>query len=380
MFASCIPSAALLASTFPMQSEDPAKKEWLTQTVYQKLKSRLDGRCIQDFRIDFEDGFGPRAPAEEDLYARQAAEALVQALDQGAVPPRIGIRIKSLGYHTRSRALRTLTVFLGRFISLSPHPLPSPFIVTLPKVEDKSQAAELDRVLSAMEGEFGLPSGAIKVELMVESPLALMHHTGICPLPSFAEACQHRLLGVHLGAYDLTASIGIPGAFQDLAHPVCVFARTIMKSAFASHSVELADGASHLIPVGEPPQVCATWSHIYHQVQRSVSEGYYHGWDIHPAQIPPRYAALYGFFLSHLEGATARLRNLLNSTTKAGRVGAAFDDAASGTGLLNFFRQGFSCGAFTTEDLATAGLTTSDLRLTSLSQILQRESPTNEVP
>jgi hypothetical protein len=114
------------------------------------------------------------------------------------------------------------------------------------------------------------------------------------------------------------------------------------------------------------------WGRIYQHVRRSLSEGYYHGWDIHPAQIPPRYAALYTFFLDHQENATQRLKQLLDTYTKASRVGATFDDAASGTGLLNFFRKGFSCGAFASEDLKAAGLSIDDLEVPSLSHLLAR--------
>ena len=371
-FAVCLPNPALLGTTFGLRSSSPAKTEWLIQTVYDKVKARLAGPCIQDFRIDFEDGFGPRPPSEEDYYAYQAADGLAKVIVQGALPHRIGIRIKSLGHLTRNRSVRTLTLFLGRLISQISVPLPKPLIVTLPKVEDKSQAALLDHVLSDLEAEFGLQRGEIKVELMVESPLALIDPMGSCPLPAFAEACKQRLLGVHIGAYDLTASLDVPGPFQDLSHPFCVLARGIMKLAFSGQPIELADGACHLIPVGDPDHVRTVWGQIYHHVTRSLSEGYYHGWDIHPAQIPPRYVALYSFFLDHQENATSRLKNLLETSTKASRVGASFDDAASGSGLLNFFRKGFTSGAFTKVDLEAVGLSVEDLSVATLSTILAR--------
>lgn len=371
-FTTLVPEETTLAKVFNIHAESQSKTTWLTHTVYQKIKHRLEGASIQDFRIDFEDGFGPRPSAEEDFYAQAAADALANTVHHGLVPCRIGIRIKSMGNQTRQRALRTLTLFLGRFISQCPLPLPNPFIVTLPKVEFKSEPADLNQALTHLESEFGLVHNSIKMELMVESPLALMDSSGVCPLPSFAEACKERLLGVHLGAYDLTAGMDVPGPFQDLSHPACVYARTLMKAAFGSSSIELADGASHLIPIGEPSDIQSMWGRIYQHVRRSLSEGYYHGWDIHPAQIPPRYAALYTFFLDHQENTTRRLKQLLETYTKASRVGVAFDDAASGSGLLNFFRKGFSCGAFASEDLKAAGLSIEDLQVPSVAHLLAR--------
>lgn len=371
-FTNLIPDEATLAKVFNIHAESHSKTAWLIQTVYQRIKHRLEGASIQDFRIDFEDGFGPRPPAEEDFYTQAAADALAKTVDQGLAPCRVGIRIKSMGHQTRQQALRTLTLFLGRFIGQCPLPLPNPFIVTLPKVELKTEPAVLNQVLTHLEAEFGLVHNSIKVELMVESPLALMDSSGRCPLPSFAEACKERLLGVHLGAYDLTAGMDVPGPFQALSHPACIYARTLMKAAFGASGIELADGANHLIPIGEPSEVQSLWGRIYQHVRRGLSEGYYHGWDIHPAQIPPRYAALYTFFLDHQENATRRLKQLLETYTKASRVGVAFDDAASGTGLLNFFRKGFSCGAFTSEDLKAAGLSVEDLQVPSLAHLLAR--------
>ena len=68
--------------------------------------------------------------------------------------------------------------------------------------------------------------------------------------------------------------------------------------------------------------------------------GYYQGWDLHPAQLPTRYAAVYAFFLSARPAATARLRNFVEKAAQATLVGDVFDDAATGQGLLNFFVAG----------------------------------------
>ena len=43
------------------------------------------------------------------------------------------------------------------------------------------------------------------------------------------------------------------------------------------------------------------WKLHYENVRRSMANGFYQGWDLHPAQLPARYAAVYSFFLENLE-------------------------------------------------------------------------------
>jgi hypothetical protein len=77
---------------------------------------------------------------------------------------------------------------------------------------------------------------------------------------------------------------------------------------------------------------------------------YYQGWDLHPAQLPTRYAAIYAFFLESLDAASERLRNFVEKAAKATLVGDVFDDAATGQGLLNYFLRAINCGAVTEEE------------------------------
>ena len=87
--------------------------------------------------------------------------------------------------------------------------------------------------------------------------------------------------------------------------------------------------------------------HHFDLVQRSLANGYYQGWDLHPGQLPTRYAAVYAFFLKSLDSAAARMRNFIDKAAQATLVGDVFDDAATGEGLLNFLLRGVNCGAFT---------------------------------
>jgi hypothetical protein len=94
--------------------------------------------------------------------------------------------------------------------------------------------------------------------------------------------------------------------------------------------------------------------------------------DLHPAQLPVRYAAVYSFFLEGLEAASERLRNFIAVAAKATRVGSVFDDAATGQGLLNYFLRAVRCGAIPESDvLGLTGLTPAQLRSGSFLEILK---------
>ena len=108
--------------------------------------------------------------------------------------------------------------------------------------------------------------------------------------------------------------------------------------------------------------------------------GFYQGWDLHPAQLPTRYAALYAFFLSARSAATARLRNFVEKTAQATLVGDVFDDAATGQGLLNFFVRGLSSGALTLEEARETGLSTDELHGKSFLRIVEHRRAASTRP
>ena len=66
------------------------------ETVYARVVAKLEREAVEDFRIDFEDGYGNRPDAEEDAEAARTAEEVAKGNDAGSLPPFIGIRIKSL--------------------------------------------------------------------------------------------------------------------------------------------------------------------------------------------------------------------------------------------------------------------------------------------
>ena len=100
-------------------------------------------------------------------------------------------------------------------------------------------------------------------------------------------------MGAHFGAYDYTASLGITAAHQYMQHSACDFARHVIQVALADTGIWLSDGATNVMPIGARDVVHRAWRlHVEH-IRHSLVSGFYQGWDLHPAQLPSRYAAVY---------------------------------------------------------------------------------------
>jgi hypothetical protein len=122
--------------------------------------------------------------------------------------------------------------------------------------------------------------------------------------------------------------------------------------------------------------VHSAWKLHYDHVRHSLAHGFYQGWDLHPGQLPTRYAALYAFFLEGIDAASTRLKNFVAKAGQATLVGEVFDDAATGQGLLNHFLRAWSSGAITAEEaVEKSGLTLDELRGRSFVRILKSRRP-----
>jgi hypothetical protein len=301
----------------------------------------------------------------------------------GTLPPFIGIRIKSLSGELHRRALRTLDLFLTTALERG-EGLPSGFTVTLPKIQDPDQVAVLDEALAEIEERLGLER--IPIELMVETPQTVIDRDGTSGVRRFVEAGRGRVRGAHFGTYDYTASLSITAAYQSMTHPACDYARHALQVSLAGTGVWLSDGATNVMPV--PPHrgddlsvfeieenertVHQAMRLHYDHIRHSLTHAYYQGWDLHPAQFPTRYAAVYAFFLEGLDSAGARLSNFVESAAKATLVGEVFDDAATGQGLLNYFLRAINCGAISEEEATErTGLTLDEIRTRSFLAILE---------
>jgi citrate lyase beta subunit len=351
-------------------------------SVFDRTIAKLEREPVEDFRIDFEDGYGYRSDSEEDGHAQSAAKALARSALKPGFPPFIGIRIKAFTEALRTRANRTLDLFFqALFAEISQ--LPDKFVVTLPKISESGQVAELVEILERLESRHGLQLGAVKIELMIETPQAIIDASGSFGIPKLIEAARGRCRGLHFGPYDYAASCEIAAAEQRLDHPACDFARNVMQVSAAGRGVTLSDGPSTILPIprhrGAITEeqaaenraiVHRAMRHHFDLVQRSLANGYYQGWDLHPGQIPTRYAAVYAFFLKSLDSAATRMRNFIDKAAQATLVGDVFDDVATGQGLLTFLLRGVNCGAFTEQEASASGLTIEELRGRSFLKIL----------
>src|SRR4029453_2447238 len=93
------------AATFGDALDIPEK---IRETVYERGREKLAREAVEDFRIDFEDGYGTRPDAEEDGHAVSAAEEVASGLGDSTLPPFIGIRIKTFSEELHGRSIRTL--------------------------------------------------------------------------------------------------------------------------------------------------------------------------------------------------------------------------------------------------------------------------------
>ena len=361
----------------------------LASTVHARVIEKLEREPVEDLRLDFEDGYGLRPDAEEDGHVVAAAEEMATGLKVGVLPPFIGIRIKPLTEELHARSLRTLDLFLTTLLARSGGALPANFVVTLAKITVPEQVSALVTALEALERRLSLPPGGLPIELMIETPQSLVGPRGELALPALVAAARGRCRGAHFGIYDYTASLAITALHQGPLHPVCDFARHAVQAALAGTGVTLSDGSTNVIPVpphreppGGPPlsagqraenraAIHRAWRVHYLDVRSSLRQGYYQGWDLHPAQLPSRYAAVFAFFLEGRDEAASRLRAFVEKAAQATRVGTTFDDAATGQGLLSFFLRGIGCGALAEADALATGLTLDDLRGRSFAKILE---------
>jgi hypothetical protein len=377
------PDAAALASALGLNIDNN-----LARKIYDRIAEKLAHEPVEDFRLDFEDGYGNRADEEEDGHAASSAAEVADGFRKKSLPPFIGIRIKPLNEDLRERSLRTLDIFVTSLVSATGGKLPDNFVITVPKVQIPEQMHAAVRAFALLETKTGLPAGSLRIEPMIETPQAIINHRGEITLHSLVDAGDGRCRSIHFGVYDYTASTGITAAYQAMGHPACDFARQMMLISMAGTGIHLSDGATNILPVGPhraaagekltPEQekanreaVHQAWRLGFEDNLHSLRNGFYQGWDLHPAQLVTRYAAVYLFFLSGLESAANRLKAFVEKAALASLFGDVFDDAATGQGLLNFFLRGLACGAITQDEALATGLTLEDFRSRSFFKILQ---------
>jgi citrate lyase beta subunit len=305
--------------------------------VERRVRAKLAAEPIEDLRVDFEDGYGARDDDAEDATVLAAAAALVE----GVRPPFVGIRIKSLEAATRRRALRTLDLWLSAY--------PDAFVITLPKVSSPAQVAAMVALCERLETAYGLVGGALRFEIQIELPAAVLGADGAATVARLITVADGRCTGLHYGTYDYSAACGVAAGYQSMEHPVADHAKAVMQVAAAGTGVRLSDGSTNILPVGRSADVHAAWALHARLVRRSLERGFYQGWDLHPAQLPTRYAATYAFFADGRDAVVDRLRRYLDR-----RSGGILDEPATARALAGFLLRGVDCGALDAADLGFA--------------------------
>jgi citrate lyase beta subunit len=356
----------------------------LSAKVLERVRDKLRREPVEDFRIDFEDGYGNRPDGEEDAHAAAAAAEVVRGHAGGLLPPFLGIRIKPLTRDLAARSLRTLDIFLTELVTGTGGKLPENFVVTLPKIQTRTDVETIVDTFEVLEDRLDLEAGSLRLEIMVETTQTIFDPNGRSMLPRLHRAAGSRLVGAHFGTYDYTANCDITAAHQKMRHPACDFAKHMMKVAFAGTGIALSDGATNIMPVAphkgkdltedqkrdNKAAVFSAWRLHADDTRHSLINGFYQGWDLHPAQLIPRYGAVYAFFLDGLAPASERLKNFVDKAAQATLVGDVFDDAATGQGLLNYFLRGIACGAVTEQEALATGLTLEEIRGKSFVKIM----------
>jgi hypothetical protein len=367
---------------------------WFAWTVYRKTIEKLKREPVEDFRIDFEDGYGIRSDVEEDEHAISASDELAKGFSEKTLPQFIGFRIKSFAPETRKRAIRTLDLFLSNLIEKTSGKLPENFVVTLPKITRKEEVETLAELLTEFETKNNLPENSINLEIVIETPQAIVNEKCEIALRSLVEAGKGRCIAAHFGAYDYTASFGISGNHQHLQHEACNFARQMMQISLSPLNIRLSDSVTTEMPIpiyrGEnltktqieenKRAVKNGWRKHYNNVTNSLINGFYQSWDLHPAQLVARYAAVCAFFLESKDAQAKRLRGFLEKATQARLTENQFDDAASAQGLLNFFIRAVNCGAMSeNEILNETGLSLEELNSASFVKIMESRRKAREI-
>jgi hypothetical protein len=165
-------------------------------------------------------------------------------------------------------------------------------------------------------------------------------------------AAAPRVTGLHYGTYDYSASCGIAAEYQSMEHPAADHAKAVMQVAAAGTGVHVSDGSTNVLPVGDRAAVQVAWRLHARLVRRSLERGIYQGWDMHPAQLPTRYTAVYLFYRNGLPSAINRLRAYVQRTDSG-----YMDEPATAVALAGFIVRAIECGAIEQADItAQTGL------------------------
>ncbi|MEO1368968.1 MAG: phosphoenolpyruvate kinase, partial [Acidobacteriota bacterium] len=270
--------------------------------------------------------------------AGRCAEIALELFRAGELPDGFGLRLPAMAEPTAEQAFKILDRFAEPLIK-GIGSWPEGFVVALAKISSPREVHRLSAGLDHREVRWGLGPDTFPVELMAETPRSIYDSKGRLAVPTLLDSAPGRVVGVHFGVYDYTASLGVVGALQGPRHPACDVARSALQIGLAGTGVELSDGSSRLLPeIGDADLERSTQT-VYADIRASLERGIYRGWDLSAPQVALRWLAVTAFFLEHVRLANAETR--------------ALEDTATRTALETLHHQGLDAGVLTVDDLAS---------------------------
>ncbi len=126
-----------------------------------------------------------------------------------------------------------------------------------------------------------------------------------------------------------------------------------MQAAAAETGVLVSDGSDNKTPVGSPEVVAERWDTHADNVSQALAAGIHQGWDLHPAQLPLRFAASFAFLRQSCSAAADRL-----AAYHDGRPGPAgiLGEPATAFALARHLAAALACGALDDDEVASTGL------------------------
>lgn len=231
-----------------------------------KVLEKLDTEPVEDLRLDF-------TPWTGDRVVDRAALSWSSASASGDLPDHAGIRIPALGRDTRNRAVRTL----GRFLE-GVGEVPPGFVVTVRTVTGVAQVEALVHLAERIEKEL---TGDLRFEVQLESPRAVVSPEGTLEIARMLDEGRDRIAAVQV----------VPDGFG--SERLLEHALTQVQVAAHGRGLRLVDGATVRIARGDT--VVDVWTRHLAHVRRALERGLTQGRDAHPAALPSRYAAAFGF-------------------------------------------------------------------------------------
>ena len=253
--------------------------------------------------------------------------------------------------------------------------LPDGFVVTLPKVTSVDQVEAMTVAAECLEKDLGLPSGALRFELQVETPQAVLGSDGTVLVARMIHAVGgplHRPPLRHLRLLrrprhrPRPAEPRPPGGRPRQGRDAGGGRRHRRTPLRRLH--QPAARSATPTPCGRAGPTTCGWSGARWSAA-STRAG-----TCTPRQLPTRYAATFAFFRSGLEPAVERLRayRRRSCASDAQRAGPStrpvLDEPATARALAAFLLRGLDCGALSDAEVVTA----SGLNLNTLTELAGR--------